>query len=569
MKDEKGGSNHPLSSSSFILFLAFASERPQDHNADMGLSLSFAQRGYAFARRWLLPWGCDLFLLGQLGTLILLFVYQPYLNHDCGLMLSGAVQILDGQLPFFDTNPPMSVYLNLPPAILSRVTGMSALTAAQIAMFALLCWTLGMMRYLLPRTPAALNQMESTMLCGTLVAVTLFVYQRGEFGQREQIFVLLYLPYLLLRFVRYAGGEVPKWLAIPVGVTAMLGIALKPYFVAIWLMVEIFQLAMYRRWRATVAPEVWAALFTATLYALHFWLIPGMGEYFTRWVPLLMAHYSVYAMPRTEIVREFSPQPQNLILAFLCLLALWLALRLRLRLRGLLAVFVSVIIVSWLTFWHQAKNWSYHLVPVWLFGGLLAGVLLILLWRMMRLTVVSRYRRYTEFPAVVMAGLFLLSVMMFPTLPDEILQKRRPPLGFNDPWQAAILQYSRPGEPVMFLHTSVFPAFPATTLTDRRPCGRFAEGFPLALFYDGATDYRTWDKTPPEERRYYEDLCAEMRRYPPRIVFVSTMKKPQACPDFFSVDEYFQRRGFYVQILNNYQEKPPVAGFRVFVRQEK
>ena len=499
----------------------------------------------------------------------LLFACRSYLNHDVAFFLTAAVSLAEGRRPgidIVDVNPPLMMYLSLVPVMLSRWTGIALLVAGQLSMLALVAGSALAIGRLLRLPPLAFDAGERALLTAFWLLGSLATYVAQEFGQREQVFVLLYLPFLFLRLLRHEGARVGAFPAALLGVAAFLGAALKPHFLATLAAVELYQLLRSRRPRVLLAPETLAWAATALLYAVHLLVVPGVSEYFTRWVPLLARAYTAYGGARLQIVLDLVDRPGYQLGLVLVVLSFYLAFRLRGPLAGILGSLSVFTTCAALSFAEQAKGWTYHLIPVWFAALLLTATLLVLLGRLLAAStdaVQGRQPLALAAPVVwSLAAVVLAASLPFPH------GRRDDPGPAASPFYQALLRYTQPRDPVLFLSPATTPAFPAITLADRRPGSRYYDTFPLPLFYHDATGYRSWQQTPPEERRFYRELVEDVAFLRPRLVFVSTRRGPQGCPDFFSVDEYLERRGFYQEALSPYAEIEPVGGFRLFRRRQ-
>ncbi len=513
------------------------------------------------------PFRLTLVPLGlMLAAFPLLFAWRSYLNHDVAVFLTAATSLLEGRRPgidLVDVNPPMMTYLSVLPVLLWRWTGVGLVLAGQLSILAAIIASLLAIRASVRLPPFELDMAERDIVSAFWLLGSLFTYTAGEFGQREHVFALMYVPWLFLRLARHEAASVRTGLAVAVGVAAFLGTAPKPHFVATLLAVELYQLARSRRLRTLLAPEVLAFCAAALLYALHLVVVPGVAEYFTRWVPVLVRAYGAYGGIRTQIVLALFDQPGYQLGLALVILSFCLALRRRGALAGMLGSLSVFTTCGVLSYAEQAKGWTYHLLPLWFGALLLVATLLVELGRLVFGRRPEGEGSAGSLAAPVLWSLAAVTVIL--SLP--VSHGRREDLVPEaNPFYDALLRYTKPRDPVLFLTPATTPAFPATTLADRRPGSRYLDTFPLPLFYYDATGYRSWEETSPEERRFYRELVEDVARLRPRLVLVSTRHGPQGCPEFFSVDEYLQRRGFYEEALAPYTEVESIGGFRLFLR---
>nr|MCU0466503.1 hypothetical protein [Anaerolineae bacterium] len=83
-----------------------------------------------------------------------ILVFPHHLNPDVGLYLEMGQKVLDGQHPYVDyeeVNFPMIHWLNVLPAILSRLTGLPPTITFQVCMLGLIMLVCGLLWRLLSR----------------------------------------------------------------------------------------------------------------------------------------------------------------------------------------------------------------------------------------------------------------------------------------------------------------------------------------------------------------------------------------------------------------------------------
>lgn len=168
-------------------------------------------------------------------------------NRDAAFMTYSASRVLAG-LPLvmhfeptaFNTVMFWSMASNnllyAPAAVLAALTGLSQAVAIKIeAAVALAAVALALVRFC--REGRAIRPGVALLL--PAAAFVLAVFPVEMYAQREHMFVLLVFPWILVRVAEAAGGET-RLLPKPV-VSAMMvaGLLIKPYFLAVWGLVEL------------------------------------------------------------------------------------------------------------------------------------------------------------------------------------------------------------------------------------------------------------------------------------------------------------------------------------------
>jgi len=160
------------------------------------------------------PWlGIALVLVGL--ALFGLWLTPQRIDQDCALFLQQAELLLDGAIPycdFADTNTPLIIYLDILPVVLARTFGVSAITTFDGLVIALLAVSGLEIYFLLRQRRLTLPEAGRGLVLLTWMALYFVVDWRGDAGQLEHLFVLLYIPYLFLRILRSRVDRSPSGL---------------------------------------------------------------------------------------------------------------------------------------------------------------------------------------------------------------------------------------------------------------------------------------------------------------------------------------------------------------------
>ena len=254
----------------------------------------------------------------RLGVAALLLLVSRVLadpllvNHDCGALLFAGGWLLEGKRPFLDyylLNPPLIDYLQVVPTLLSRVARIPVPFAFNLIVLATVGLSWWLIRRLLRGSGlVTASTAAAVALAPLLVSHTTYtqLWANFDFGQREHFFILLALPYVVLRWLRWEDRPVPLALALAVGFGAGLFGSLKPHFLAVLLAPEAVWLARHRQPRRLLTGETIAAAAFVLLYAAHFAFLPGpMREaFFHRWVPMIWSGYGAYDAPLGSLLSD-------------------------------------------------------------------------------------------------------------------------------------------------------------------------------------------------------------------------------------------------------------------------
>jgi hypothetical protein len=145
---------------------------------------------------------------------------------------------------------------------------------------------------------------------------------------------------------------------------------------------------------------------------------------------------------------------------------------------------------------------------------------------------------------------------------------RTPP----DPFARVLETYSRPGDRVLIVSTSVAPAYPLLVIDNRRQASRYLCCFPIALFYYGEhgpaghPTYHDRATATPDERQFLADLEQDVVTEKPTLILVQA-DQCQGCSPDFNIEDYLRHEGTVQRVIDpSYRELPDVlSGWHVYV----
>ena len=291
------------------------------------------------------------------GLVALLFAVQIFLRfhssliHDAAWYLYVAQGLLHGKklyVDFVEVNPPLGMWLVVPPVWFAELTGSALVTSLYCYLFALTAATLALCNRYLSGEQFA----RSNFMIVAISAILLFA-PGNNFGQREHFMVLLFLPWVILRMQDAAQAK--GWERMLVGAAAGLAIALKPHAIFAPLLVEATLCFQQRNWRQAVALENVAAVASVLVYGAaiaiftpeFFGGIIGLGR--TAYLP-----YYGYPLPVVLMDAKWS-------VIFLALGFLGIAdKRVQIYWAAALGFLVSYFL--------QNKGFTYHILPATIFA---------------------------------------------------------------------------------------------------------------------------------------------------------------------------------------------------------
>jgi hypothetical protein len=512
------------------------------------------------------------FIWAVLLVLLLRFVIDSHtINNDVALYLNTGQLILHGKWPyvdFIDVNPPLIMYLNVVPAAVARVLPVSPVVVCNVMVWSLVAGSTFAIRSLL-RLRSTWSVHSETLVLIAWLSVNAMIASFVEWGEREHLFMLLYVPFFLLRTLDAERTRVPRGARAILGSMAALGALLKPGFLVLVAVPELYWF-FRRQTRPLRTVETTAFAGVSVAYAVHFLLLPTSVRHalFAQWLPLVSRYYNdVYASPwRNMVYRQWVIFLVFLLVAAVPAVARYKVGRERLPLDDLFIPLVLLSVASLAYYFQQHKGWMYQVIPFQLFAALTLAVALGNLWGRAQTWVDRRgWRELRVAGTISMIALVALVVAV---------REVRPAVRVATSHTTGLLpyvitKYSRPGDRVLFVATSVVPAYPTLVQMDRQPGSRFLWMFPIALYEAHRAPsrwYRTYAQLDGAERHFVDAVEQDILTLKPRLIFVSL--SCQGCPRGFSLSRYIESTGIRTTAMASYSTVT-VDGLQFFTRNQR
>jgi hypothetical protein len=509
-------------------------------------------------------------LVWLVATLLLVFLGQllqsgVHLNHDVAWMTHSARWLLDGRAfgtEVLDTNLPTAWLPSFPAAALANL-GMSEALAVRLTVWAYFLGCAWLSFVLL-----AHNRRDDSAgvgwKCGVIVAATLL--PAFSFGQREHLAVMFAMPYLALAAVRLRGADVrSRWVCVGVGVVAGLGFSIKPYFLAVPLLIEVV-LLLRMGWTSWRRPE--AIALVATVAAAVIFMIAVTPDYIWRTIPLVRTFYWAYDAPNFSAVLDrywFVVQPAIFAILISLLTRTWTAHHSTMLIAGL-GFSISYLV--------QAKGFVYHAYPV-----LVCSTVLLAISVLVAAASIRRHWRSSALQMALVAAITCLALYPVKKVHDATASWY---FQHNIQWgptgrlrQAVIdvVTHYAPGKDDHFfaLSTHPFPGYPTASYTKADWSGRTPMQFMIPAY---ARRSEVSDSGLRREIEKAADLqrqmvLADMTQRSPAVVFVerSSARLGLFGRQFDDIAFYLEDKQF-AALWSQYTELAPIGPLRVFVRED-
>ena len=470
------------------------------------------------------PWLVVLLVMLGMG---ITWVHLTKVNHDVAVSLSTAQRCLEGERLYSDItdiNPPLYIWMATPPVALAKAWNLpavavyNAFTIAEVLGGLALCWLVMARTCLLPN-----KVMRRVFLLTAAYGFFAMVPDsrfRGfhDFGQRDFLMTVLFLPYLLLSTARAMHRRVAWPLSLLLGLIGGVGLAFKPYFLLPFVVIEGY-LTFGRKagffWRR---PEVLAVAGLQALFAA-LWITPD-------YLHMLRLAANVYAAYDTSLEDMFSISLVVAPTAYAALVAMAVT-RPTPETRQLRRI-LAIALVCWLiTLFVQHKGFSYHH-----YAARVAGLLLLVV------IALGAARRAQVEGRLFRPGLVAASIVMLLLAGQFLVVRKAWQLAENPSWtiagvmQPPIEQLAK-DKSMMFLSSSVYPAFPLYNYTGARWESHFNCLWLLPGFYHDArpgpdgTVYHARADMSEDEKWQLDTLVGDFERTRPALVIVDASRSKQ------------------------------------------
>lgn len=508
----------------------------------------------------------------SIAGLLLLGIWiqqQVHLNHDVGWIVHSARWMLEGRRfgsDIVDPNPPLIWFLSLPAAALVKAGWLPEPGAIRLYIWLLCLGSLALShRVLTPLWRARKHWEAAALVLG--IAFTVSVLAGRSFGQREFLAFALGMPLCLLIAGRMQyGATYSRPIAIVCGLAAGVAFSLKPWLIAVPLLVEAVYWSGHRNWRRIWRAETLALAGFMIAYAVV--AIVFTPDYFTVTLPLVRAVYWVYGHGDATVMWE------TLRAALLPAVVAALALLASRTFSAYPRVLFAALVGYAFNYWMQQKGFDYHLYPVMATAVVLLIYSCVPAWH--GLMNMNHVRSGFKF-----AGVAVLLLIVAVQLSGPTLQVRRWYLendiqtGSLGQLRQALIERVRRlagngGKRVYTFSTHPFPAFPTINyLNNVESASSILAQFAVSAYIrrdliEDAVIRKRVDWGVERQRQIAVD---DFLKNDPDIVLVNT-----GAPGAFDYISYFSSDARFAQRWRNYREANvsgggASGGIRIFVRQ--
>jgi len=487
-------------------------------------------------------------------------VFPRLINPDASIFLDLGYRLLDGERLYVDyeeNHSPTIHYLSAVPSAIGRALAIPASTPFSLMLFigvSATCFLAG--AWIRRKIPD--GQSLGTIVQLSLAVCAVWFYLRFEWGQREHLFLLFYMPWFIVRVARYQGGTFAPLTLLTVGLAAGIGVSIKPHFVLVAALPEIFLLLTTRRFRLLFTLEVLGVGLIATANGLYFALQPEVWVAYQVLLSRLVAGYGAYGdVPPLDILRV---RGLTLLIASAPLVgwAVWPRLRRTLPPFILAAACASLGGVMILAI--QRKGWSNHELPALWMNTIIIGWLL---WRGLDALTPSA-KRFLVLSVVSLATLFAAYYY------GNALGILRARDAYAYRLAGYVERYTAVGDEVLFADPIIFAGYPMLVVMNRHNASRYPIAGPIPMAYYAYDDVAYTDPNhvvPEYAQDYLDNFAADLALHTPKLVIIRSSRCEIGCdiiPDLYT---YLLARGVIdAAVLPNYDLVAIDQGFHIYQR---
>ena len=312
--------------------------------------------------------------LGSLLTILFLFLSSVqtdtiWANEVAKRMLAGGDYVHD----FFENNPPLIFFLHAISRMFASILHIPPVFMWYSFVIAGSNWSLykiySMLKKPLIKDPVLLNG----LIVGILLAY--FVVPMISFAQREQVMLLMTLPYFISIYVRLLNNNIATWRQVKLGLIAGIGFGLKPHFFVPLLLVEVYYAIKQRDLFSWARLDFCCLIGFQCIYMLLIaWLTP---TYFTDIFPLALVIYTNVSVMPFDFQLFVGP------MLYVYAVIAWgiIASKRYKNFQFTIPFFVILCVGFALTFLVQRKGFAYHAMPMLGTATIASAVILIALYR--------------------------------------------------------------------------------------------------------------------------------------------------------------------------------------------
>jgi len=516
------------------------------------------------------------------------------LNPDVGWYLYATGRMLGGAplyVDILDPNPPLVFYITAVPVWTAHLVGWSEGFTFKLFTAAAASWSFFACERLMARARTSGFRVHIFL---SVLAFVFFIYPGGDDGQREHLMFIFVMPYVVASVCRVQASPIAGAWALLVGAVAGLGMALKPYFLLLWLSTEAYLRLVSRTSRTWQRPE--NVGITTVLIAYGAAILVFSRQYLD--VAAMAARvYGAYGCGVADLLQ--APATAMWIIG---VLSFWLS-RSDPRAGPMKGALVTAATAWLLIAFIQQKGWPYHFYP--------AEAALILLLTLtipqvfplkgwpargshdaLRTALVRQALTWALLFSIVGLGVYktvgnrtlmttywalrtgVAAARGRISLAQAVSTVRYRSYGASFMGLISLVRQHAGGQPIAMLSSSVYPAFPLVNHSEtswplRFNCLWLLPGsYPAAVRPMSRAGYHAYDEMGEIEQFLFRSVIADLRTpSPPALLIVDSSRRKQGFgTTAFDFLDYFTSDPGFRQLLAQYEILTTVGPYVIYKR---
>lgn len=484
-------------------------------------------------------------------------VFHIPLYIDAATIFHFAQRIVQGDRLYEDvitTQTPFLIYYYAIPAWVAQHFALSPVSTFLIFCAGIITFSTFLCLYIIHQSPvyrqpkylftfAITLPLLMCIWCCFYVANNLTAGDLGVgFGQREHIFFVLFLPFIFLTLNSLHGITINRGVRIIVGVSGLLGCLVKPHFVLLYFMNELYLAIHFRK--PLYAFRIESLIIGIGTIVAH----AGIFVLFPHYIDQLFMFKAMYVIQQVAFNRFIQDVLLYYLPAHVLTICLWLGLRL-IKPSPIIPesnYLLSMVLGGLLVYGVQQAGYIYHGIPM------LGCMLLLAIFVLLHVEHIKHHADY--FMTACMAGLLILSAnTFFIKIFDPDIQRAHAVYQYD----LRVLKDLVYGKTFVTLSTDLWPGYSTSTYTGWRDVSHSLPWQSVAYFYydqiqaanlhyDEQTSrklcttfcttscpegidylkaqYHSPQTMTPEEKRYFELLVSDVVDRKPDLLLVRPAK---------------------------------------------
>jgi hypothetical protein len=463
--------------------------------------------------------------------------YHDYLNHDVAIHLQEAQLLLQGKLPyldFFNIQLPLIYYLSIPIVWFVQAFNVpfSIATSSFVILLILYSFFASLAVLYKARSQIDWELLIPLLFSWLLFNLPLFIH----FGERDHIFVLTFAPYFLMRWLRQQDQSFSKSLSIIIGIIAGIGISLKaPYFLVILAALECYwylvsKHVLVKRIHSRIRDPEFLACSTVIILCPLVFIATCPNDVrtilFTRWIPLAYNGYAAHREPLDQLLALTAAGVGRILTSLITVAAVCLIGISLYRKNKLIGPLLVWTVAGFIIYLWQGKGWPYQTIPMaagfFLLANLEFATLSRWLAKIFRQVSSGKPVGSTGPTTRTLATTFVIYCCILSCCLPLLMRDSLNTGARLRELTAALLKYSRKGDPVLILSQWIGPAYPTILQTGRKPASRYLWTSPiemcelLKLKSASLADKQSYDAL---EQKIVDEICYDVSKtHPPLII---------------------------------------------------